>query len=138
MGESINGGIFRYLGALLAGAGTYLALSFLSNYANLDLNIFKYAALALTAGMIALVAPIGGKKAKLPPGSIATLAAMIAGAAIMVLNPFHSDDVPLYLVSLVILAAVVWESVDLLRLYNRACSNPVPQFASHTGGDDRA
>ena len=133
-----NGGIFRYLGALLAGAGTYLALSFLSNYANLDLNIFKYAALALTAGMIALVAPIGGKKAKLPPGSIATLAAMIAGAAIMLLNPFHSDDVPLYLVSLVILAAVVWESVDLLRLYNRACSNPVPQFASHTGGDDRA
>jgi hypothetical protein len=56
----------------------------------------------------------------------------------MLLDPFHSDDMPVYLISFAILAAVIWECVDLLRLYNRACSNPVPQFESHTGGEDRA
>ena len=133
-----NGGIFQYLIALLAGGGTFLLLYLLSNAKNLDLDVFKYSALALTVGMILLVAPIGGKKARLPAGSIAAVAAMIAGTLMMILNPFHSDDVPVYIVSLVILVMVIWECVDLLRLYNRACSNPVPQFESHTGGEDRA
>ena len=131
-----NGGIFRYLGVLLAGAGTFLALKLLSEVQ--DLRIFRYSAPVLAVVMILLVLPIGSKKAKLPPGSLATLAAMVAGALIMLLDPFHSDDVPVFIVSFVILAAVIWECVDLLRLYNRACSNPVPQFESHTGGEDRA
>ena len=131
-----NGGVFRYLTVLLAGGGTYVALKILSEVQNL--RIFRYAAPVLAVVMILLVAPIGGKKAKLPPGSFATLAAMIAGGLIMLLDPFHSADMPVFIVSFIILAAVIWECVDLLRLYNRACSNPVPQFESHTGGEDRA
>ena len=131
-----NGGIFRYLGALLAGGGTYLALKLLSEVQ--DLRIFRYTAPALTVVMILLVAPIGSEKAKLPKGSIATLAAMIAGSLVMLLDPFHSADMPVFIISFIILAAVIWECVDLLKMYNRACSNPVPQFESHTGGEDRA
>ena len=37
-----------------------------------------------------------------------------------------------------ILAAVVWESIDLLLLHNRECSNPLPQFDTHQGGEDNA
>ncbi len=131
-----NGGVTRYLGALAAGAGTFLALKLLADIQ--DLRIFRYTALGLAVGMAVLASPVGAKKAKLPPGSIAALAASVAGALVMILDPFHSDDVPVFILSLVILAAVVWECVDLLRMYNKACSNPVPQFESHTGGDDRA
>lgn len=71
---------------------------------------------------------------KPPLGSIVALLAMIAGTAILILDLFHSDDTALYLVSFAILAAVVWESVDLLLLHNKECSNPLPQFDTHQGG----
>ena len=133
-----NHGVFRYLGVLAAGAGTFLALRWLGNAKNLDLDVFKYGAVLLAAAMVVLMLPIGGRKAKMPPGGIVTVLAVVAGAVIMLLDPFRSNDVPVYILSLVILAAVVWECLDLLRMYNRACSNPVPEFASHTGGEDRA
>ena len=133
-----NGGIFRYLGALLAGGGTFLVLKVLADYKNLDLQVFKFGAVILALAMVALVVPIGGKKAKLPPGSIGAAVVLVIAAVIMLLDPFHSDDIPVYIISFVILAMVLWECLELLRLYNRACSNPVPQFESHTGGEDRA
>ena len=37
-----------------------------------------------------------------------------------------------------ILASIVWVSVDLLALHNRECSNPMPQFETHQGGEDNA
>ena len=63
---------------------------------------------------------------------------MAAGCVLLVLDPFHSDDRAVYLVTAGIMAAVIWECIDLLRVYNRSCSNPMPQFTSHTGGEDRA
>ena len=43
-----------------------------------------------------------------------------------------------YLISFLCMAAVIWISVDLLILYNRECSNPMPQFETHRGGEEHA
>ena len=72
---------------------------------------------------------------KLTGGCVVTLIAMIAGTAIMLLDPFHSADTPVYIVTLAIMGGVVWESLSLLRLYNKSCSNALPQFESHQGGE---
>ena len=76
-----------------------------------------------------------GKQSKLPVGCLITLVAMIAGTVILLLDPFHSADTPVYIVTLAIMAGVVWESLTLLRLYNKSCSNALPQFETHTGGE---
>ena len=131
-----NGNIGRYLSAAGIGVGLVAAMHILKGLGNP--MIYKLAAPALTVAMLLLILPIGPKRSKLPPGSVAALAAMAAGCVLMILDPFHSRDLPVYIVCFVILAAVVWECLDLLRLHNRACSNPVPQFESHTGGEDRA
>ena len=128
-----NGGIFRYLGALTAGAGSVVALNVLS--AMDDVRIFRYGALILTVIMALLVLPLGGKRSKLPVGCLVTFTAMAAGAVIMLLDPFHSADTPVYIVTLAIMAGVVWECLSLLKLYNRSCSNALPQFESHQGGE---
>ena len=75
---------------------------------------------------------------KTPAGSFAAFAVMAAGTAVLLLDPFHSDDLPLYVLALLCLATVVWISIDLLLLHNRECSNPLPQFESHQGGEDNA
>ena len=128
-----NGGIFRYLGAMAAGAGSVVALNILS--AMDDVRIFRYGALILTAVMALLVLPLGGRKSKLPFGCLVTLTAMAAGTVIMLLDPFHSADTPVYIVTLAIMAGVVWECVSLLKLYNQSCSNVPPQFETHNGGE---
>lgn len=99
-----------------------------------DIEIFWLASFVLTVIML-LTLLIGRKKMSKPPmGSFAALIAMIAGTFILVMDVFHSDDTALYLVSFAILAAVVWESIDLLLLHNKECSNPLPQFSTHQGG----
>lgn len=128
-----NGGIFRYIGALAAGAGSCIALNILSSMD--DVRIFRVGAFALTLIMAFLILPIGGKKAKLPAGCLVTFAAMIAGTAIMVLDPFHSADTPVYIVTLAIMGGVIWECLNLLKLYNQSCSNALPQFETHQGGE---
>ena len=69
---------------------------------------------------------------------VAALTAMVAGCILVLLDPFHSADMPVYIVTAAIMAGVIWESVALMKLYNRSCSNPLPQFESHQGGEDRA
>ena len=128
-----NGGVFRYLGALAAGVGSCVALNILSSMD--DVRIFRYGALILTAVMAFLILPIGGNRSKLPFGSLAAFTAMAAGTLIMLLDPFHSADTPVYIVTLAIMGGVVWESLNLLQLYNRSCSNTPPQFESHKGGE---
>ena len=103
-----------------------------------DVSIFKMIALGLTVVMALLVVAGGKTKTAAPPGSFAALLAGVIGCAVLVLNPFHSADTPVYLLSFLCLAAVVWESMDLLMLHNRECSNPLPQFETHQGGEDRA
>ena len=103
-----------------------------------DIEMFYLAAFVLTV-IMAVIVFIGGRKMSRPPaGSFAALIAMIAGTYILIADPFRSDDAAMYLVSFAILAAVVWESVDLLLLHNRECSNPLPQFDTHQGGEDNA
>ena len=128
-----NGGIFRYLGALTAGVGSVVALNLLSGMD--DVRIFRYGALILTVVMALLTLPIGRKRSKLPVGCVVTFAAMAAGAAIMLLDPFLSADTPVYIVTLAIMGGVVWECLSLLKLYNKSCSNTPPQFETHQGGE---
>ncbi len=127
-----NHGIFRYLGALGAGVGSVLALNILSSIDNI--KYFRYGALILTVVMAALIIP-WEKKGKLPVGCIVTFIAMVTGTLIMLLDPFHSANTPIYIVTLVIVAGVVWECLSLLKLYNKSCSNVLPQFESHQGGE---
>ena len=128
-----NGGIFRYLGAVGIAVVTVVALNALSSLD--DVRIFRYGSLALVIVMALLVLPIGGKRSKLPFGCLVTFTAMVIGCAILLLDPFHSADMPIYIVTLGIMGGVVWECLDLLKLYNRSCSNPLPQFESHQGGE---
>ena len=82
-----------------------------------------------------MVLPLGEKRSKMPLGCLITLAAVAAGAFIMAFHPFHSADTLVYIVTLAIMAGVILECLELLRLYNRSCSNTLPQFESHTGGE---
>ena len=131
-----NGNISRYLSAAGIGVLVVIAMHVLASIGNPA--VYKLAAPVMALAMIGMLLPVGAKRSKLPPGSIAAAAAMVAGALILILDPFHSANLPVYIVCFVILAAVVWECLDLLKLHNRGCSNPVPQFESHTGGEDRA
>ena len=128
-----NHGIFRYLGALAAGAASYFALNGLSSLD--DVRIFRYGSLGLLVIMAFLILPLWGNKSKLPFGCIVTFIAMAAGTAILTLDPFHSADMPIYIVTMAIMAGVVWECLELLKLYNQSCSNGLPQFESHQGGE---
>ena len=119
-------------GAFIAIAAMY----FLSRVDNI--NIFKLLAVGLTVILGCLVIPAGKSKTRAPFGCFAALLAAMAGCVILVLNPFHSADLPLYVVSFLCMAAVIWVSLDLLFLHNRECSNPLPQFETHQGGEDHA
>ena len=119
-------------GAFIAIAAMY----FLSRVDNI--NIFKLLAVGLTVILGCLVIPAGKSKTRAPFGCFAALLAAVAGCVILVLNPFHSADLPLYVVSFLCMAAVIWVSLDLLFLHNRECSNPLPQFETHQGGEDHA
>ena len=127
-----NHGIFRYLGALGTGAASVIGLNLISGLDNV--MYFRWGSLILTVIMAFLLIP-WGKQSKLPVGCLITLIAMIAGTVILLLDPFHSADTPVYIVTLAIMAGVVWESLTLLRLYNKSCSNALPQFETHTGGE---
>ena len=127
-----NHGIFRYLGALGAGVVSVIALNVLSSIDNV--MYFRVGALLLTVIMALLIIP-WEKSSRMPVGCIVTFVAMIAGTLILLLDPFHSADTPVYIVTLVIMAGVVWESLSLLKLYNKSCSNALPQFETHQGGE---
>ncbi len=127
-----NHGIFRYLGALGTGAASVIGLNLISGLDNV--MYFRWGSLILTVIMAFLLIP-WGKQSKLPVGCLITLVAMIAGTVILLLDPFHSADTPVYIVTLAIMAGVVWESLTLLWLYNKSCSNALPQFETHTGGE---
>ena len=103
-----------------------------------DIRVYRIAAPVLTIVAAFLTLTGGKKRGRLPLGSIAALLSMIAGTVILILDPFHSEDLPVYIVVAAILGAIIWESIDLLNLHNRSCSNPMPQFETHQGGEDLA
>ena len=100
-----------------------------------NIKIFRYGSLALLVVMAVLMLPVWEDRTKLPFGCKAAFIAMAAGTAILNLDPFHSADMPIYIVTLAIMAGVIWECVNLMRLYNKSCSNTPPQFESHQGGE---
>ena len=103
-----------------------------------DTRVFSFGSLVLTAVMGGLVWFGSAAGTKTPKGSIVALIAMILASLNLFLDPFHSDDVINYALSLVCMASVVWVCIEMLTLYNKECSNPMPQFETHTGGDDNA
>ena len=129
-----NGGTARYIAAFVAGAGSCVLLNILS--ALEDARIFRYGSLGLTIIMLFMIVPLDTKRSRLPAGCIFTFLAMAAGSVTLLLNPFHSADMPIYLLTLAIIAGIVWECLELLYLHNKSCSNSLPQFETHTGGED--
>ena len=103
-----------------------------------DARVFKYGALGLTALMGGLVWWGAQTKVRTPAGCVAALIVMGLATANLILDPFHSDDLVMYLLALLCLAAVVWVCAELLILHNRECSNALPQFESHQGGEGNA
>ena len=101
-------------------------------------GVFKIAAAVLTAAMAGLVFTGARTKGHTPIGCYAALVVMALATAVLVLDPFHSDDLPMYILSVLCLASVIWVCVDLLILHNRECSNAMPQFETHQGGEDNA
>jgi hypothetical protein len=134
-----KGKMYATLGSLgVIGAGVALAVGMYLMSEIGNIRVYKIASLVLTVLMAVSTLLTGDERSKLPKGSIAALLAMAAGCVLLVFDPFHSDDRAFYLVTVGIMAAVIWECIDLLLVYNRSCSNPMPQFESHTGGEDRA
>ena len=101
-------------------------------------KVFQFGALLLTALMAFLVLWRGQGKARTPAGCVAALLVMVLGTVNLILDPFHSNDLINYGLAILCLASVVWVCVEMLVLHNRECSNPMPQFESHTGGEDNA
>ncbi len=132
--ESVLGTIGGIGGIAVTGAALYM----LSLMGSESPALFKFGSVALTVLMGILLFIGRGKSAKLPLGSISAFLAMIAGSLLMIVNPFLSADLPVYLVTFACMGAVVWESLDMLLLYNQECSNPLPQFSTHQGGEDHA
>ena len=124
----------------LGGTGIMLVLLFgLMQMAKMnDARIFKLAAVVLTAAMGGMLLYGEKSKVRTPMGCFAAFAVMILGTLNLVLDPFHSDDLIMYLIAFLCMAAVVWVCVDMLLLHNRECSNPMPQFETHTGGEGNA
>ena len=124
----------------IGGAGAMiLLLAGLRGLAKLNnAKVFMLAAAVLTAAMGGLLLWGSRTKVRTPAGCFAALIVMILGTLNLVVNPFHSDDLVMYLLSFLCMAAVVWVCVDMLALHNRACSNPMPQFETHQGGEDNA
>jgi DNA-directed RNA polymerase subunit RPC12/RpoP len=139
MASHAKGGSANALESIGGFGGLILLVILMTQFSKInDARVFKYGALALTALMGALIGFGAGTKTRTPLGSIAALIIMALGAVNLILDPFHSDDLINYALALLCMAAVVWVCIEMLVLHNRECSNPMPQFESHTGGEDHA
>ena len=124
----------------IGGAGGMLILLFgLTQLAKLDdAKVFKLVTIVLTVLMGILLWWGTQTKVRTPLGCFAAFGAMVLGTLNLALDPFHSDDTIVYLTAFLCMAAVVWACVDMLILHNRECSNPMPQFETHQGGEGNA
>ena len=119
--------------------GMILLLILLTYFSRVnDPRVFRYGALGLTAAMGGMLIWGAETKVKAPIGCYAAFAMMTLATINLILDPFHSSDLVLYLLALGCMAAVLWVCIELLLLHNRECSNPLPQFESHQGGEENA
>ena len=139
LASQAKGGSARTIESIGGFGGMILLVILMTQFSKInDARVFKYGALGLTALMGAMVWWGAQTKTKTPAGCIAALIVMALGAANLILDPFHSEDLINYLLAFLCMAAVVWVCIDLQMLHNKECSNPLPQFASHTGGEGNA
>ena len=124
----------------VGGFGGLIALAILmTQFSKInDASVFKLGALVLTALMGVQIWWGTKTGTKTPLGSIAALIVMALGTVNLILDPFHSDDLINYALAILCMAAVVWVCIEMLMIHNRECSNPMPQFESHTGGEGNA
>ena len=101
-------------------------------------GVFKIGAVAMTAIMGGLAWYGAQTRVKTPIGCFAALIIMVLACINLIINPFNSDDIVMYALSFLCLLSVVWVCIDMLILHNRECSSPMPQFETHTGGEDNA
>ena len=94
--------------------------------------------MTLTAATWILALTGKKKKASQPFSTWVTLAVMTLSTLLLIMNPFHSADMPVWICAILCIASVLWTLIRMLNLHNRGCSNPMPQFGSHKGGEDRA
>ena len=120
--------------------GMILLVVLLTQLARLNnAGAFRLITAALAAGMGGLIWWGNRTQVKTPAGCYAALLVMVLAAVNQIVDPFHSEDLVVYILAFLCMAAVVWVSVDMLLLHNRSCSNPLPQFETHQGGGmDRA
>ncbi|MBQ7920731.1 MAG: hypothetical protein IJ324_12420 [Lachnospiraceae bacterium] len=77
--------------------------------------------------------PIIGKLIKGFPGAVI---AIIMSLGTMIINPVH--DIYFYGASAICLAAMFTTLLCTIHYYNILATRPLPQFKTHTGGDDNA
>ena len=122
---------------ILLAAGVMLAIcivfAFLSSVDNI--NAFKFLAFSLASAHLVVFLVGLRRRSRMPAGCYAALAASVLGAFLLVSNVFHSADMPIWMSAFVMIAAVIWEGLELLLLYNKECSSPLPQFVTHQGGE---
>ena len=139
MASRAKGGSAGFIESVGGFGGMILLLILLMYFSKVnDPRVFRYGALGMTAVMGGLLIWGSETKVKAPIGSYAALIVMALATVNLILDPFHSSDLALYLLALGCMAAVLWVCIELLLLYNRECSNPLPQFESHQGGEGDA
>ena len=69
-------------------------------------------------------------------GTLWTTIAVLIITVVSFLDP--PEDYIYYLCSMIAMAGVVVSTIDLMASYNYIAMRPLPQFDTHTGGDDRA
>ena len=139
MASHARGGGANTLETMGGFGGLILLVILMTQFSKInDARVFKFGALGLTALMGMLIWWGTQTKTRTPAGSFVALIIMALGAANLILDPFHSDDLVNYILALLCMAAVVWVCIEMLILHNRECSNPMPQFESHTGGEGNA
>ena len=129
-------GVLQGIGGVFLMLVLFLGLSQLAKMN--DDRITKAIAAVLTMAMGIMLFVGTRSKVRTPAGCYVALAVLVIGTLNLIVNPFHSDDLIMYLLSFLCLLSVVWTCVDVLLMYNRDCSNPLPQFTTHQGGEDRA
>lgn len=103
-----------------------------------DEGFASFVCVVLTVVTALLIFTGRKKKAAQPASVYVTLIVMVLSTLLLVMNPFGRADAPTWACAVLCIACVLWTLLRMLNLYNRGCSNPMPQFTSHTGGDDRA
>ena len=139
MASHAKGGSAGTLETVGGFGGLLLLVILLTQFSKInDARVFKYGALGLTAAMAGLIWWGAQTKVRTPAGCYGALIIMALAALNLLLDPFRSDDLVTYLLAFLCLASVVWVCVELLILHNRECSNAMPQFETHQGGEGNA